>query len=121
MIKNFILRNYNKIFYPTSILNTTGNPIPCKNMSNSNTNNNPTPPKKRIPKTPKNSQKSPNNKISVESETITEGSIKIANYTMVDGEKVKQKVFYNPVQVFNRDLSLLVTLTHAQTIRDERL
>jgi tRNA G26 N,N-dimethylase Trm1 len=40
---------------------------------------------------------------------------------MVDGEKVKQKVFYNPVQVFNRDLSLLVTLTHAQTIRDERL
>ena len=67
-------------------------------------------------------QKQPNIvKEHLKKDLITEGGVKISNWSFKEGNETKQEVFYNPVQVFNRDLSLLATLTHAQIIRDEKL
>ena len=49
---------------------------------------------------------------------ITEGNVKLlAIKTDMD---LREEVFYNPVQVFNRDISLLVAYTYAKHLRQEQ-
>ena len=49
---------------------------------------------------------------------ITEGAVKI--YKSVINNSGRAEVFYNPVQIFNRDLSLLVIYTYAKQIAMEK-
>jgi tRNA G26 N,N-dimethylase Trm1 len=47
------------------------------------------------------------------SDVIAEGRAKIWTHEYIKDKTVKQEAFYNKVQVFNRDLTLLLVGTHA--------
>lgn len=56
-------------------------------------------------------------------ELFVEGKAKI--YTKyiennAKGEVVENGVFYNPVQIFNRDFTILVMQTYINTLREQR-
>ena len=60
-----------------------------------------------------------------ESPFITEGAAKIYQHEIVQvkdskEKTAKQEVFYNKVQVFNRDLTLLCIVTHSQHVKEWR-
>lgn len=64
----------------------------------------------------------PPQKISSNFKILTEGNVNfITEYTPENGEKnpENETTFYNPVQVFNRDISLLVTYTFAKILKRE--
>lgn len=57
----------------------------------------------------------------MESETptyIAEGNVKLLS--IKTDQDLKEEVFYNPVQVFNRDLSLLVTYVYAKQLKEQQ-
>lgn len=54
------------------------------------------------------------------SDIITEGAAKIWQHEYLQNLQVKQEAFYNKVQVFNRDLTLLCMATHAVWVKNLR-
>jgi len=51
---------------------------------------------------------------------ITEGNAKIWEHEYTNNGEVKQEAFYNRVQIFNRDLSILTMQTFAEKRKLER-
>jgi len=49
---------------------------------------------------------------------IAEGGVKLL--AIKTDQDMKEEVFYNPVQVFNRDLSLLATYVYSKMIKEEQ-
>lgn len=54
------------------------------------------------------------------SDIISEGAAKIWQHEYLKNTLVKQEAFYNKVQVFNRDLTLLCMATHALWVKNLR-
>jgi tRNA G26 N,N-dimethylase Trm1 len=54
------------------------------------------------------------------SDIISEGAAKIWQHEYLKDKTIKQEAFYNKVQVFNRDLTLLCMATHALWLKNLR-
>lgn len=54
------------------------------------------------------------------SDVIVEGRAKIWTHEYIKDKTIKQEAFYNKVQVFNRDLTLLLVATHGIDVLNTR-